>query len=109
MAVPRLAGAVPELDEAHAAFEQPPRDERLPGVNAVAVHLADRLRLFADVEGVGGIHLHAVGQFERLDAGFQPRVLLPAALLVFLVELLQQVELLALFLQRSRYGCGCSR
>ena len=37
--VPRLARAVPELNEAHAAFEQAPRDERLPGVNAFAVKL----------------------------------------------------------------------
>ena len=53
------------------------------------------LRLAADVEGVAGVHLHAIGQLERLDARFQLRVVV-AAPLVALVELLQQVELPAL-------------
>ena len=38
-----------------------------------AVQLADRLRLAADVEGVGRLGLHPVGQLERLDAGFELR------------------------------------
>jgi hypothetical protein len=68
--VPGLARAVPELDESDAAFEQAPRDEQLARVDAVAVHLADVGGFFADVEGVGAFHLHAVGEFEGLDAGF---------------------------------------
>ena len=53
------------------------------------------LRLAADVEGVGGVDLHAVGQLERLDARFELGVGL-ALLQVALVELLEQVELLPL-------------
>ena len=45
VAVPRLARAVPDLDEAHAALEQSSRDEELPPLHAVAVHRADFLRL----------------------------------------------------------------
>ena len=41
--VPRLTGAVPELHKAHAPFEQPPRDQRLPAMHAVAVEVADVL------------------------------------------------------------------
>src|ERR1043166_961386 len=38
--VPRLAGAGPDLHEADAALEQPPRDQELPAVHVVAVVLA---------------------------------------------------------------------
>ena len=43
--VPRLSAAAPDLHEAHAALQQPPRDEQLPAVHAGAVHLAHGLRL----------------------------------------------------------------
>ena len=46
----------------------------LPGLRAGAVHVADVLRLAADVERVGRVHLHAVGQLEGLDAGFELRI-----------------------------------
>ena len=32
-----------------------------------------------DVEGVAGVHLHAIGQLERLDARFELRVVLTLA------------------------------
>jgi len=38
--VPGLAGAVPELDEANAAFEEAAGDQGLASVNVVAVHFA---------------------------------------------------------------------
>ncbi len=53
------------------------------------------LRLFRDVEGVRGVHLHPISQFEGLDAGFHLRILGPAPGVLF-VELLQQIKLLAL-------------
>src|SRR5579871_177531 len=89
--VPRLAVAVPDLHEADAALQEPPGDEELPRLHAVAVHLAHGQRLAPDVEGVAGVHLHAVSQLERLDAGLQGGVLL-AALLVPLVEPAEEVE-----------------
>ena len=41
--VPRLARAVPDLHEPHAALDQPPGDQDLPGLHAGAVHVADVL------------------------------------------------------------------
>ena len=55
------------------------------------------LRLLADVEGVGRLHLHPVCQLHRLDARLQLRVL-RALLLVPAVQLLHQIELLSLLL-----------
>ena len=77
--VPRLAGAAPDLHEAHAALQQPPRDQQLPAVQCRR-RTASRivLRLAVDVERVGRLGLHAVGQLERLDAGFELRVVAAA-------------------------------
>jgi len=50
------------------------------------------LRFAADVEGVGGLDLHAVGQFEGLDAGLDGR-LARAFGEVAVIELAQQREL----------------
>src|SRR5204863_8032441 len=93
--VPRLAAAAPDLDEADAALQQAAGDEQLPAVDAGAVGLAHLRRLAADVEGVGGLGLHAVGQLERLDAGLQLRVVRPLPA-VQAVEAQHQVELAAL-------------
>ena len=92
VAVPGLDVAVEELDEADAALDQPAGDEELPGLDAGAVHVADVLRLLLDVEGVGGRHLHPVGQLEAGDPRLEV-VVLGAGLLVPPVELGQEVEL----------------
>src|SRR6185436_17976839 len=47
--VPRLAGARPDLDEAHALLDQPARNQELPRLGPVAVHVADRLGLARNV------------------------------------------------------------
>lgn len=62
--IPRLACTMPDLDEADAAFKQAAGDEDLAGLGALAVHGADVVRFATDIEGVGGIHLHAIGEFE---------------------------------------------
>ncbi len=98
--VPRLTLAVPNLHEAHAALDEPPRDENLPRLRARTVHVADVLRLLRNVEGVGGVHLHAVGQFEGLHARLELRVGRAAAL-VLGVELREQIELRALRAERD--------
>ena len=72
--VPRLAGAVPELHEAHAALEEPPGDQRLPAMHAAAIQVAHVLRLAGEVERLGRLGLHAEGQLERLNAGLEPRI-----------------------------------
>src|SRR5437762_11166299 len=100
MVVPRLPGAVPQLDETDALFQQAPRDQNLSRVNALAIHGPDVRRFLADVEGIVGLHLHPIGKLERLNARLESRVL-PTALFMFLVELVQEVELPALLLKRS--------
>ena len=94
--VPWLAFAVPELDEADPAFDEPAGDERLAAVDIVAVEVADVLGFAVEVEGVAGVELHAVGEFEGLDASFEAGVA-GAAGLVFAVHFVKEVELDALF------------
>ena len=59
------------------------------------------LRLVRNVKGLGGLSLHAVGQFERLQARFELWVAGPGSA-VLAVEFLQQIELAALVVRR----CG---
>jgi hypothetical protein len=68
VAVPRLALAVPHLHEAHAFLDHAAGVQHLPRLHTLAVHLADVLGLLRQVEDVARLHLHAVGQLERLDA-----------------------------------------
>ena len=76
VAVPRLAVAVPDLDEAHALFEQPPRGEQLPALHVVAVQGSDSRRFARNRKDVGRLHLHAVGEFVGLDPRLQLGVVL---------------------------------
>ena len=71
VAVPGLSLAVPDLHVADAAFDEPACDQELPRFDVRAVGFLNVRRFALDVEGVGGFHLHAVGQLERLDAGLQ--------------------------------------
>ena len=90
--VPGLAGPAPDLDEPHAALEQPAGDQELPGLGARPVHRPDRLGLAADVERLGRLGLHPVGQLERLDPRLE-RGVVRALGRVQLVEPPHQVEL----------------
>ena len=90
--VPGLAVAVPELDEADAAFEEAAGHEALAGEGAGAVEVADGLGFAVEIEGIGGLGLHAVGEFETADAGFELGVVMAAGEVVF-VELAEEVEL----------------
>ncbi len=56
--VPRLAFAVPDLDEAHAAFDQSPSNQNLPRLRAGTVGFEDVFWLAADIERLFGIALH---------------------------------------------------
>ena len=58
------------------------------------------LRLLLRLERIGRLHLHPVGQFKGLNARFELRVLVPAAGM-FLVQLMQQIQLLPLLDARS--------
>lgn len=100
VAVPWLAFAVPDLDETNAAFEQTPGDQELARLCPLAIHFANVFRLARDVEGIGRVQLHPVGQLKGLDARLQLRVV-AAFLAMSFVERVQQVELGALFGQRD--------
>src|SRR5712671_2437816 len=92
MTVPRLAGAVPKLNEAHAALEQPPRDQRLPAMNPRAIHLSNRFRLATDIKRIDRVHLHAERQLKGLNSGFESRITLPRVFMLF-IEISQQIKL----------------
>ena len=83
---------MPDLDVADAPLQEPPRDQDLPRLGPFAVQGPDRGGFLTDVEGVGRLGLHPVGELERLDPRLELGLAL-AALEVFLVELHQQVEL----------------
>ncbi len=77
---------------ADAALHQPPGQQAAMGKGRVAVFLANRLRLVADIEHIRGFELHVVSRLHRLDAAFQILVL-PELLLVILVQRLNQIQL----------------
>ena len=69
--VPGLVVAVVDLHHAHAALDQPPRQQAGVGELALAVQLARGGRFAADVERLLRLALHAVGHLQRRDAGFE--------------------------------------
>ena len=110
VAVPRLAGAVPDLHEAHAALDQPAGDEHLPGLHAGAVHVADVLRLAARRRTPRPLRSACGSRVRTTGCGLRARVVLPG-LQVAAVERSQQVELLALLraaTMRSLRMCSMS-
>ena len=95
MAVPRLPLAVPHLDVAHAALDEPAGDEHLPPLGVVAVAVADMLWLAGDVEGLPRLCLHAPGQLHRGQPGLELWVVVAGGQ-VPAVERRRQIELAAL-------------
>src|SRR5262245_14116150 len=59
--VPGLALTVPDLHEPHTTLNQAASNENLAGLRAFTVAFEDVLGLAADVEGLSGFLLHAVG------------------------------------------------
>ena len=95
--VPRLALPVPQLDVAHTALKQAARDERLAPVGFASVEVTEMIRLRAQVKGVARLHLHAVGEFECLDACIELWIA-HAIATVFGIQLGEKIELGALLL-----------
>ena len=81
--VPRLALSVPHLHEADAALHEPPRDQNLPRLRPFAMHLPNVFGLARNVERIGRVHLHAIREFERLDARLELRIVFALALMAF--------------------------
>src|SRR4051812_22271043 len=91
---------VEELYVAHASFREPTSEQTLPAEQvgrrvAYPVEAPGHCALARDIEGFGGVSLHAKGQFKRGDAGFELMVDHPFAP-VHLIEPPNRVELGAL-------------
>ena len=95
MIVPGLSRATPDLDETNSAFDQSARDEQLSAVNPVAVEVANVLRLAVQIERLGRLALHPIGQLERLNPCFEQRRVL-TLLRVEFVQLLDEIQLATL-------------
>src|SRR5439155_13525487 len=90
----------PDLDEPHAAFDEPASDENLAGLRPFAVAFEDVLRLATDIERLGRLALHAISELKAVNAGVQRRVI-AALVLVVLVEGRQRIELPPLYIRRQ--------
>src|SRR2546429_9523855 len=101
VAVPRLYVAVIALHEAHAALDEPARDQQLAALDVFAVSLANRCGLAAGVERLGRLHLHAVRQLKGLNSRFEGGIL-GARLLMSAIQHCKKIELPALIGARNR-------
>src|SRR3977135_652821 len=95
-----VPAAGPNLDETNAALDEPSRDQQLIALGGASIKLAHTLRLFVEVEGIGGFSLHLERHFIRLQPSLKLRILLQV-LAVQLIELMNQVELTPLFRKRG--------
>ena len=93
--IPRLPCAMPELHKTHTALDQAAGHETLAREISRPIHIADVLGFTRDIEGIGGIGLHAIGKLEAPNARLELRIvlLLPQ---VLLVHLTQEIELFRL-------------
>jgi hypothetical protein len=89
---------MPRLHKAHAAFHEAASDEQLPVLRSLAVGLPDVCRLLIHIEGVGGLHLHAVGQLEGANPRLEGRLARTGGQVIG-VQFPQQVKLPLLVLR----------
>ena len=78
-----LPGAAVELDEPHAALDQPAGQQAEPAealgrLVVQAVERASLVGLAGQVDGLGGLGLHAEGQLVALDPGVELGLVEPA-------------------------------
>ncbi len=73
-----IPGFVEKLHKAHAALQQPARQQTIVGEGRLArlgaVHRQDVLRFFGDIHKLRGARLHAIGHLERANAGGDFRI-----------------------------------
>lgn len=101
--VNRFVGVV-DLNETDSAFGEAAGHEALTPVVvgrcfADTIHRFGGFGFFREIENVRGIHLHAEGEVEGVDGGVEVLVVFRLGLLS--VELLKEVELLRLGIQRE--------
>lgn len=63
-----VPAVVPDLDDAHAALDEPAGDKELFALLAGAVGGAGGFGFFGDVERVGGLGLHPEGDLVGFEA-----------------------------------------
>ena len=106
----RVPAAVIELDEAHAALDEPAREQAVVGERHLArlgaVHLVDLPRLVRDVGQLRDARLHPVRQLVRRDA--RRRLRIAASLVLQRVRGREQVQRLAPRMADPRRP-GCAR
>ena len=95
MVVPDLPARIIHVDIAHARFDKAPRQQAAVAECARAVFLANVLGLFANVEQLQRLELHAVGRLHRFDAPLE-ELIGAKRLRVGLVQLEQRVHIGAL-------------
>ena len=100
-----IPAAVIQLDEPHISFDHATGQQAVAGertglVNFGSVKFHVRRALAAQVCQLGDRHLHAERQFKRLNHAFHLR-LYAVALQFVAIELLHEVELPALRVERS--------
>ena len=100
---------VDQFDEAHAALDQPPRDDALPrktfraaALETVKFHRG--VGLLREIQHLRHFHLHTEGGLERLDPRRERRISRPR-LLMLAVEPRQQAQLEFLDFLRGRRAC----
>ena len=81
-------------------FDQTPSDQQLPPMSSRAIQVVNVPRFPLQIERFGSLGLHAIGEFKRLDSGFEQRGL-PAFCSVKVVESLDEIQLPTLFFQRQ--------
>ena len=97
-----VAAGVIDADVAHAGLGETTREQAGAAKRSVAIQLAHLRGLAADIEGIAGGALHAVGGLHGFDLAFQRGVVL-ALRGVEMIELLNEIDLPPL-LRRSEHG-----
>lgn len=64
VAVPGLTSAMPDLDEADASLNESTGNQHLSSVEIFSVEFPDVFWFSFDIEGIGCLDLHLVGEFE---------------------------------------------
>ena len=95
MIVPRLAGTIVDVNRCRRRARRAVREDAAVGERRRAIFFAHGRGFAAQIERFVSFGLHAKGGFHRLDAGFEEFVAADR-LFVVAVELLYEVELLAL-------------
>ena len=94
--VPRLTISVEDLNHPNTPFDQSTGRKATVGEFTFAVGIAGRLCLLIEIEDILGLGLHSECHFQGLDPCLERVVATSSLFEVHLIDLLEQIELLAL-------------